>query len=204
MNQACILVGVPIYEGIKAAPYGAQVDMFRYTDAGRREMGYAGWDDVSHVLLTVGPRISIREARNGMVESTLRNEKFTHLLFLDDDIVPPPNLIPELLKVRQPIVGALVNDARGNPVVFAGDQYGESRWMDCPREGVFECWAIGSGAMLIERRVLEAMQKPWFFFERNGRSMDVNFCREARAKGFTVWCNATAQCGQLRHENKVM
>lgn len=43
----------------------------------------------------------------------------------------------------------------------------------------------GSSGMLIRRRVLDALEPPWFELG-NGISEDVAFCRKARAAGFSV------------------
>jgi len=52
--------------------------------------------------------------------------------------------------------------------------------------------AGGSGCMLIARRVLEVMPPFTRTHDKHGRvvfGVDFNFCREARKKGFEVWCH---------------
>lgn len=184
------MICVPIYEAVKPAAYHAHARFWVWL--GRADMRVA--------MKTVGPRVAIREVRNRTVEEFLASD-CTHLLFLDDDILPPANLLPLLLAVDQPIVGALVHDSAGSPIVFERVEGGEVRWVDHPKTGAFPCWAVGSGAMLIRRDVLESLPAPQFYYDRTARSMDVNLCRDAQAAGFEVWYSADAACRQLTHEN---
>lgn len=192
-----VMICVPVYEAVKPAVYHAHAAL--WVELGRRDLRCS--------LKTVGPRVAIREARNRTVVDFLQSD-CTHLLFLDDDILPPAGLIFKLLDVQVPIVGALVHDSVGAPIVFdrieVNGQIGETRWYAHPKTGAFPCWAVGSGAMLIQRAVLESLPAPQFYYDKTSRSMDVNFCRDAQAAGFGVWCSATAASGQLTHENPVV
>jgi hypothetical protein len=57
------------------------------------------------------------------------------------------------------------------------------------RDPLVECDALGTGAMIIHRSVLEEMQPPWFEYEAGGNSEDLVFCYNAKRAGFKVFCD---------------
>lgn len=66
-------------------------------------------------------------------------------------------------------------------------------------DGLREVDAIGTGAILIHRSVLEAMAPgPWFEYETGGNSEDLMFCANAKEKyGFKVYCDFSTICGHM-------
>lgn len=75
-------------------------------------------------------------------------------------------------------------------------------------DALVKCDAIATGAMLIERRVLEAIRdahpgerRPWFRSHLDtGGGEDFFFCEQARAAGFDVWVDFGVQCAhEFRH-----
>lgn len=72
-------------------------------------------------------------------------------------------------------------------------------------QGLQEVDAIGSGCMLVARRVLEKMEPPWFVRETDHwgivqRGHDFLFCDKAREAGFSVWAHYDYLC---RHFNEI-
>jgi len=63
---------------------------------------------------------------------------------------------------------------------------------------LLQCDAIGTGAMLIHRDVIEAIDGPWFEYDKHAESEDLAFCRKAREAGFDVHCDLGTICGHLR------
>lgn len=122
------------------------------------------------------------------------------LLFLDDDHVYEDNALLRMLDRDVDIVTALYcrRYPPFDPVVFnsvAGIE-GKSElwtWEGLSEEsGLLEVAGCGAGALLVRRKVFEAMEPPYF---RVGGSdwksdvigEDVNFCVAAREKGFKVY-----------------
>ncbi len=151
--------------------------------------------------LIEGPRKSPRDALNRAVRE-LKKSPATHMLVLDDDILGPPNLVDLLLHADKPIIGALIHRSDGSPLVWERHADGERPMYGHPATGAFPCYAVALGAMMIRREVFDQMSDPWFFFERNGRTMDVNFCLEAKKADIEVWCSADATCKQIIHEER--
>ncbi len=57
---------------------------------------------------------------------------------------------------------------------------------------------IGTGCLLIHRRVLEKVGKPWFEYDSGGGSEDLDFCRKAKAAGFKIYLDMGVQCLHYR------
>ncbi len=205
MNK--VLICTPIVTGVGPKAYHSHCMMWKHI--GQQSVYSASEMGVEAVAgrpygagqFVEGPRKSPRLIRNAAVKLLLESEA-THLFFLDDDMIVKPNIVGLLLAADKPIVGALVHRNDGSPLVWERHFDGERPMYGHPATGVFPCYAVALGAMMIKREVFEEMREPWFFFERNGRTMDVNFCKEARAVDFLSWCSADAACGQILHEER--
>jgi hypothetical protein len=209
-----VLIAEPIYHAMPPSVYFNRIAFWKELE----KYGMNGYalPLTKTMPMVMGPRRAIRSARDLAV-----NESFsrgaTHVLFLDDDILTPEDILIQLLQVNKPIVGGLIHRDDGSPIVFrdlrlsdnsgainayAGYDVGEVVWRDHPTKGAFECAAVGAGAMLIQVEVLKELKKTkrWLFnYDDTDRSMDVLFCRLSRAAGFTVWCWPDKPCTQIPH-----
>lgn len=190
-----ILVCTPIYQGMSAPAVNARDEMFAAAGAAKVLGKY------SVKSMTFGPRTAIRRARNEACES-LKVLAATHMYFADDDIVMQPDVLDHLLAVDADIVGSFCLRDDGIPAVFHREPLRNNivPWVDCPRHGSFECEAVGSASMLIRAAVIHKLSYPWFYYQRDGYTMDVNFCVDAKLKGFNVWCSADASIQQINHK----
>lgn len=159
--------------------------------------------DGSRVELHGGPH-SIAAKRNRLVRVFLQHADLRWLLFLDSDIVAPPDLIPRLWATQQRIVSG-VYFGRREPFapeagfVREGADFRElaEEWDQKPRklrristfggtDPLTEVdWTAG-GCVLVRREVFEAIEGPWFVADKYGMSEDVRFCLKAKAAGFSV------------------
>jgi GT2 family glycosyltransferase len=150
---------------------------------------------------------SVDMARNELVRAFLAIPEASHLLFLDDDVLPPEDAIPRLMAHDLPIVSGLYFK-RGAPYVpvawrFArgkrvndGARGGTEPLLDY-RPGLQEVAAVGAGLLLIRREVLENIPEPWFATHYPVCSEDAYFCELARAAGFKVYLDADVKAGHL-------
>lgn len=135
------------------------------------------------------------------------NQKCDYLLFVDDDMIFPPDTIEKLLANNKPIVGvasnsrmiplrptvALMGD-NGEPVVVEKPE-------DIPKEP-FKCYSIGMGVALIDLTIFNDLPKPWYKFTENGMGKvvigeDEWFCNQAKVKGYEIWCDPTLEIGHI-------
>lgn len=205
-----ILIAEPIYQALVPDVYHNRIWFWRdvwVKDAIQRYHARP---------ITLGPRRAIRSARDVAIREAIANGA-THVMFLDDDIKTPPDILSLLLDANKPIIGGLIHRDDGAPIVFrlgtetdnseamllyAGHEVGETVWRDHPKTGVFGCAAVGAGCMLIRAEVLHNIIETdrWAFnYDDTERSMDVRFCRRARKAGFSVWCYPDKPCEQIKH-----
>lgn len=129
----------------------------------------------------------------------------THVLFLDHDMfLNPVNVgdklidpITQLLSHDKDIVGAPYN-FRSLPkksTAFALEGVTD-------KTGLFKCFAIGTGFMLIKLSVFDKIAKPWFAFARNEDAEmvygeDAWLCKQAIEAGLEVWADGALNIGHL-------
>lgn len=152
--------------------------------------------------------------RNMACVDTLQHG-FTWLMFLDDDVIPPPDAFPRLANQGKDIISGLYY-RRQEPIYPVAMRFFEAegkrgvKWVTQPEltPGLMDVDLVGAGCLLIHRRVLERMKAPWFEWEigreitdrpgdapRDRMSEDFSFCRKARQEyGFTVHLDTTVQC----------
>ena len=63
-------------------------------------------------------------------------------------------------------------------------------------DGLVEVGGIGTGCLLIRRKVLDVMAEPWFSYRDEG-SEDLFFCREAKKAGFKIYLDMGLVCGHV-------
>jgi hypothetical protein len=98
--------------------------------------------------------LPVDQARNSIVQKALAIPEMTHLLFIDDDVLLPPDAIRKLWAHRLPIVAGVyyVKAEPDEPMIYAGP--GSGPMYDLPVEGLIDVWAHGMGCCLMTRDVL--------------------------------------------------
>lgn len=109
--------------------------------------------------------LSIVQNRNEIVHGFLNTESGTHLLMVDDDVVIPEDAVIKLLECEADLASACVpmnwTCGRNNRVVLDVSSDGVT-WEPDWFEGIIDCYAVGFGCVLFSRRLLEAMEPPYF------------------------------------------
>jgi len=116
------------------------------------------------------------------------------LVELDKDIIGLPTPIWHYKKVKR----------RERPVYWNGYDYvkkDDAYIEHLPREGLQEVDAVGTGCVLISRRVFENSNMRKAPFERKlnedgtvNKGNDISFCERARDNGFKIYCHYGYQC----------
>ena len=136
------------------------------------------------------------------------------LFFLDDDVIPPPDVIYKLMAHKKPIVSGLYF-RRCLPLVPVmlreNAEKTKVEWVTQFTYGdVLEVDLVGSGCMLIHRSVLEKLPPlsnrcRWFEWrcdrtdlsDLDKTSEDFTFCKHARAHGFKIYVDTSIQCRHI-------
>lgn len=158
---------------------------------------------------------TIAENRTYLAVQALKN-KSDYLLFIDDDMTFEPDLLDILIANDKEIVGTAYH-SRGNvdtmPKYLDGKimsiaevapkEYIDLEKNDDPKyKDTFECFAAGTGVMLIKCEVFNKVPRPWFAFEfyETGQvklGEDWYFCREAKKVGYKIYTDPKPKIGHL-------
>lgn len=154
----------------------------------------------------------IEKARNELVVSAVE-AKATHLMFVDSDMVFPPHAIDQLVDRQKDIVGGLFY-GRMHPKahMYRLDKDGNNQEIDikeADKKGMVEVDFMGTGFMLINMRVFEKLEPPFFRlsydyekFGLKGNGLnpigeDAYFCFTAKQAGFKIWCDTSFEIGHV-------
>ena len=163
------------------------------------------------VSITFPAHKPISNNRNIIVQEFLERPEFDYLMMIDSDIVPPQNVMNLADFLASPdidIIGGLCFAWQQHTIIPLVLEYDPKRNPEKPyhvmefdgSEGLIECDAIGTGCILIKRKVLEhpKMKAPFTnFYDENGikkEGLDLSFCRRAKELGFRVYCHLDYPC----------
>lgn len=148
--------------------------------------------------VTQGPT----RARNVMTRKGLKAGKFEYVLYMDDDELPEPGSVQELINMDELVVSGLVprtNRPHHPPV---GDFHPIDGYyrdlLDFPLDRPFKVDACGSGFLLVHRDIFDLIEFPWWEkIEHPYMSEDINFCRKLNENGIRPTVNPLVRVGHL-------
>jgi hypothetical protein len=158
---------------------------------------------------TVNGVVPVDAARNVAVKEFM-DSGFEWLLQIDNDVVPPSNVLSVLDDVGyRKIIGlpcgiekmpgdltlALGNKAQNNN---AGEPYESYRGLPA---GWVPIDIVGTGCIFVHRDVFASIGHPWFECTIRGAAHtgeDFGFCEKAAAKGFRVWTHSGFPCAHYK------
>ena len=149
------------------------------------------------------------ELANQALEAVSMDGKpYTHFLWLDSDHMLPKHLACQLannfVNPQVDMCSAVYYARNGPPLPICfvkhpnkpeHGKYTHYPLVGIP-EGLCEVDAVGFGAVLMKRKVLEEMPVPRFRFDGCGE--DVFFCVNAKAKGFRIFVDGSLRIGHFR------
>lgn len=159
-------------------------------------------------LKTCG-RMHVHVAREELGKTAIAMDA-DYLFMIDDDMVAPDNLFELLFSDDKNIVAplAFTRNFPHKPVMYSciegwdpviqKEHFTNYAVMKYPKEKLVQCDAVGFGAVLIKVETLKAMDQPWFM-NPNTTGEDINFCYQAKKKGFTTWMDTRVKLGHLSH-----
>ncbi|MHB8678577.1 MAG: hypothetical protein ACYC7G_02415 [Rudaea sp.] len=136
-----LLIGTPAYGGMIHSDCVSA--LLQYQRAG-----------IDFALMSIGNESLITRARNTIVSEFHARRQFSHLLFLDADVLLPPNGLRRMLDSGRDVIGAAValkgRNAKGGRIFNIGALRGENG--DC-----YEVERIGTAALLLSRAAVAAL-----------------------------------------------
>ncbi len=144
------------------------------------------------------------KARNLLIEKAMDND-CTHILFLDDDMIPPSNTLIRLLKHDKDIVSGLylLRAFPHRPALFdKAYENGKCKFISLRGDmhGLIQGVNCGLGCVLMKTKVFEKMEKPYVRLgelEQDEWCDDVGFFNRVRAAGFEIWCDLDCTVGHM-------
>lgn len=196
-----VLVGIPRGGFTLSEAVDNQIDMAAYL--GRLE----AISDFKFYFASIG-RLFVPKAREEFAQYAIESG-CDYLLMIDDDMICPTDLFTRLYSHDVDIVAPLAFQRRHPyyPVIYkqksGWDEVQKQRYFgneivkNYPKNVLFECDAVGFGAVLIKRWVLEKMLTPRFM-STSPTGEDILFCYNAREQlGAKVYCDTATPIAHL-------
>jgi hypothetical protein len=151
-----------------------------------------GWND--------NARERIVSSRNILRENVLQS--YDHFLSLEQDVIPPTNIIERMLEHKKPIITGMYFTYKGDektitPLLWIKGK-GEIRNLteeEAMQDQVIEVDAAGMGCMLIAKEVLRNVR---FRYEKESNSFDdMWFCKDAKDRGYKIMADTSIRCKHL-------
>lgn len=142
-------------------------------------------------------------ARQGMLDECLA-EGYSHALFLDDDMVFPPDLCHRLALHNKRCIG--VNSLRKNPDALHYTAKGlNGEWVESKgKTGIVEVEAVGLALFLLDLDAVRKTDAPHFEVRWNAAKKlysgeDMYFCRKLKMAGEKIYIDhgLSNQCGHV-------
>ena len=183
-----ILIATPVYGDNVKRGYSWAVT--------RAALHFAGvpYDGKKAVDFSMVWSSNLVENRHRLVSQAFQIEA-THILFWDSDIKAPPDCIVRLLNHGALVVAVNypTKELESRPTAYTEtENYVGPAWTQEHHTGLLEVTSCGFGLMLVDMRVFEEIDLPFFQFTPSPpdfiktETEDVYFCRKVRAKGIPI------------------
>lgn len=156
-----------------------------------------------------GEKIDI--ARNELAKRALAIGA-SHILYISDDVIVPPNIALQLLSRNVDIVTGVywTKSFPKEPYIWRGVQQGP--YVQWKHGEFFEIDMAGCDALLIKTDVFRRLEMPWFncnwtwepdTIPSSLSTEDFPFYLKAKAAGYKVWCDTCVQCGHQDRDSGI-
>jgi GT2 family glycosyltransferase len=131
------------------------------------------------------------------------NEEYTHVLWLDSDMIFQPSLLDDLIFSGKSFVTGIYHARRKGyaSCIFKSIEINKiERFEEYPAE-TFEISGCGFGCVLVETEILKSvcLNKGTCFTPLKSLGEDIAFCQRAREMGFKLYCEPSVVCGHIGH-----
>lgn len=184
-----VVIGVPT-TGMVHADFAMSLATIVHYTAGSKDVEVASIVNQKTSIIQKGRHDIVKEAQK------LEADK---LLFLDSDMVFPPNLLTGLAKHKKNIVGC--NYATRVHPIKPTARFENKDFISLKPQGLIEVGYLGTGSLMVDMKVFDKIGDPYFRVEYKDKAFhgeDYNFCKDAREAGFKVFCD-TNLSKEVRH-----
>ena len=134
------------------------------------------------------------------------NKEYTHVLWLDADMIFQPSIFDELMDCEADFVTGIAHSRRPPYLscVFTNidDLNHMARWEDEYPAEPFDVAGCGFACVLIRTEVLKAVNAHYktCFLPEPEWGEDLSFCRRARAMGYKITADPFVRLGHIGHD----
>ncbi len=189
MKEARVLLGTPSGSTWQADFGMSLVGLMSYAPTPLQ-----GWGQLQ--LGIDNPKGSILSRSRQLIVKRALGMDATHLLFIDSDMVFPPNLLHKLLEWDEQIVACncATKQLPANPTARLKDDTvaGTPLYTEEESEGLKEVWRVGTGVMLVNMEVFEKIEAPyweivWKEEVNDYQGEDWTFCEKLSEAGIPLY-----------------
>jgi hypothetical protein len=131
------------------------------------------------------------------------NEHYTHVLWLDSDMVFNPDILDDLMFCGKDFVTGIYHARRKGyaSVIFKSIEInGIERFEEYPNE-TFQIAGCGFGCVLTSVEMLSSVCLHFgtCFTPLPSLGEDIAFCKRAKDLGYKLWCEPSVICGHIGH-----
>ncbi len=170
---------------------------------------------ISLIDLVKPPKFDFYFSRGGYIDSQrnsaaahmLSDPEFTHIFFVDSDMVIPKDALIKLFKEDKGIISGLYfhRNPPHEPHVYKIENSQLKTIQDYHKDNLVECDAVGAGCLLIKREVFEKLNEHvkfidgqhQFFVTTPTVGEDIFFCELAKKHGFQIFSDTSVKCGHI-------
>lgn len=132
------------------------------------------------------------------------NECYTHMLWLDSDMIFTEDLLDDLMFSGKPFVTGIAHSRRAPHVscVFKGIWPKVDRWEGCEYpSNTFQIGGCGFACVLIETEIVRNVynKNGTAFFPMRELGEDLAFCKRATEMGYEIWAEPCVRLGHIGH-----
>ena len=144
---------------------------------------------------------AVDQVRNLIADWTVKG--YDYLFAVDHDMIFAPDTLQKLLECDKPIVSGVYRQRSEQQTIEIYDQtLRHTPYEYLHGRGLVEVGGCGFGCVLVKKDVLVDVGYPQFVYHHalnhaNTFSEDLDFCKKAREKGHTIWCDTSIVCGHL-------
>ena len=160
-------------------------------------------DDGINFELDIESGTLVYMARDRIAHKAI-NENFTHVLWLDSDMVFSPAILDDLMFSGKPFVSGIYHARRKGyeSCIFKSIDINVKveRFAEYPKE-TFEIAGCGFGCVLIETQILKevCLKYGTCFTPMQNYGEDIAFCKRASDMGHKIYCEPSVVCGHIGH-----
>lgn len=187
-----LLIAIPTYDYMH----------FQFVDCLTKLIRRLDEDEIDYEVCFQGGTL-VYVGRDKLAKKAI-DEGFTHMLWLDSDMIFSEELLDNLMFSGKDFVTGIAHGRRAPHMscLFKKIWPGVDRWQghDYPT-ATFEVGGCGFACVLIKTSIVKAVyeKQGTAFFPMRELGEDLAFCKRARDLGFHIWAEPTVWLGHIGH-----